>query len=281
MTGFGRHTVAVGAKQITVEIRSLNSKQLDVHLRLPSAFRDKEFALRRSLAEQVDRGKVEVYFTIESDASVLAANRLNGPVISGYMAELKKLAAPQEPTASELLAMALRLPDALSIAPDPQTEGDWAAAEEALEGALKMFHSFREQEGQALASDILTNIASIETGLLRVPACEKERLASLKERLLRGLEGLEYNHDRYEQELIHYLEKLDINEEKVRLTTHLEYFKTTLAEGHGRKLGFIAQELGREINTMGSKANHAALQKIVVGMKDDLEKIKEQILNVY
>jgi uncharacterized protein (TIGR00255 family) len=281
MTGFGRHKATAGVLSATVEIRSVNSKQLDLSLRMPSSLREFEYATRKHLSEAVERGKVDVYVQLEAVADAPAAPVLNAPLIGAYMEQLRALCPQSHPSEAELLAMALRLPEATRSPVEDKSHEEWAVVSVALEGALAAFQQFRLDEGQALATDLLTHVGTIEQALQGVPRYESERIQAVKERLLRGLEGMDYNHDRYEQELIHYLEKLDINEEKVRLQAHLDYFRTTLQEGHGRKLGFIAQEMGREINTLGSKANHAEMQKLVVGMKEDLEKIKEQVLNVY
>jgi uncharacterized protein (TIGR00255 family) len=281
MTGFGRHKATVGALSATVEIRSVNSKQLDLSLRMPSSLREFEYATRKHVSEAVERGKVDVNIQLEAVADAPEAPVLNAPLIAAYMEQLRALCPQTQPSEAELLAMALRLPEATRSPVEDKSQEEWAVVSEALEGALAAFQQFRLDEGQALATDLLTHVGTIEQALHGVPRYESERIQTVKERLLRGLEGMDYNHDRYEQELIHYLEKLDINEEKVRLQAHLDYFRTTLKEGQGRKLGFIAQEMGREINTLGSKANHAEMQKLVVGMKEDLEKIKEQVLNVY
>jgi uncharacterized protein (TIGR00255 family) len=281
MTGFGRHTATAGNTTASAEIRSVNSKQLDLNLRLPYSLREFEFATRKHLNECIERGKVEVHVQLETSAEAPKAPALNIPLIEGYCTQLRALCPNETPTDAELLAMALRLPDATRSVAEDRTEEEWIAVSEALEGALAAFLQYRLDEGRMLADDLLAQVDAIERALHEVPRYESERIQTVKERLLRGLEGMEYNQDRYEQELVHYVEKLDINEEKVRLQAHLNYFRETLAEGQGRKLGFISQEMGREINTLGSKANHAELQKLVVGMKEDLEKIKEQVLNVY
>ncbi len=275
MTGFGKGTAECAAARITIEIRSLNSKGLDLSLRLPSAYREREMAWRKKLGDAAERGKVDV--TIHREAIGQAALGLQPAWLEAAMTQLQEIAGA--PIArGELLSMALRLQAPATS--EELSDAEWTAIEQAMEIALAEFNGFRQHEGDALAKDLRQNIASIQTGLDQVPALEEERVTALKARLQRGLEGMDYDHGRYEQELIYYLEKLDVNEEKVRLQAHLHYFLEAMATGQGRKLGFLSQEIGREVNTLGSKSNNAAMQRIVVQMKEELEKIKEQALNV-
>jgi uncharacterized protein (TIGR00255 family) len=275
MTGFGKGSAECAAARITIELRSLNSKGLDLSLRCPSTYREREMDWRKKVGDAVVRGKVDV--NIHREARGHEAVGLPAEWLETAMQSLQTIAG--EPVSrGDLLAMALRLP-APSVSENTLPE-EWVAVEAAMDQALADFDSFRLREGAALAEDLAANIGAIQRGLEEVPAMEEERVAQLKARLQRGLEGIEYDTNRYEQELIYYLEKLDVNEEKVRLQAHLTHFLEAMQEGQGRKLGFISQEIGREVNTLGSKSNHAAMQRVVVQMKEELEKIKEQSLNV-
>ena len=275
MTGFGKGSAECAAARITIELRSLNSKGLDLSLRCPSMYREREMDWRKKVGDAVVRGKVDV--SIHREARGHEAMGLQAEWLERAMQSLQSIAG--EPVSrGELLAMALRLP-APSVSEEILPE-EWTAVEAAMDEALANFDTFRLREGAALTEDLAANIGAIQRGLDEVPAMEEERVAQLKARLQRGLEGIEYDTNRYEQELIYYLEKLDVNEEKVRLQAHLTHFLEAMQEGQGRKLGFIGQEIGREVNTLGSKSNHAAMQRVVVAMKEELEKIKEQSLNV-
>lgn len=275
MTGFGKGSAECAAARITFELRSLNSKGLDLSLRCPSMYREREMDWRKKVGDAVVRGKVDV--SIHREARGHEAMGLPAEWLERAMQSLQTIAG-ESVSRGELLAMALRLP-APSVSEVVLPE-EWAAVEAAMDQALADFDSFRLREGAALAEDLAANIGAIQRGLDEVPAMEEERVAQLKARLQRGLEGIEYDTNRYEQELIYYIEKLDVNEEKVRLQAHLTHFLEAMQEGQGRKLGFIGQEIGREVNTLGSKSNHAAMQRVVVAMKEELEKIKEQSLNV-
>jgi len=275
MTGFGKGSAECAAARITFELRSLNSKGLDLSLRCPSMYREREMDWRKKVGDAVVRGKVDV--SIHREARGHEAMGLPAEWLERAMQSLQTIAG-ESVSRGELLAMALRLP-APSVSEVVLPE-EWAAVEAAMDQALADFDSFRLREGAALADDLAANIGAIQRGLDEVPAMEEERVAQLKARLQRGLEGIEYDTNRYEQELIYYIEKLDVNEEKVRLQAHLTHFLEAMQEGQGRKLGFIGQEIGREVNTLGSKSNHAAMQRVVVAMKEELEKIKEQSLNV-
>lgn len=275
MTGFGKGSAECASARITIEIRSLNSKGLDLSLRSPSAYREREMDWRKKVGDAVVRGKVDV--AIHRDARGDEALGLHPEWLETAMRSLQAIAG-ESVSRGELLAMALRLP-APSVSEEIRPD-EWDAVESAMEQALADFDSFRIREGNALAKDLAANIGAIQSGLQEIPAMEEERVAQLKARLHRGLEGIEYDTNRYEQEIIYYLEKLDVNEEKVRLQAHLMHFLEAMQEGQGRKLGFISQEIGREVNTLGSKANLAAMQRVVVHMKEELEKIKEQSLNI-
>jgi len=275
MTGFGKGSAECATARITIEIRSLNSKGLDLNLRYPSLYREREMDWRKQVSDAVTRGKVDV--NIHREALGQEAVGLQKDWLEQAMQSLQDIAG--EPIAkAQLLNMALRLPTP-HVSEEIQ-DAEWAAVDAAMATAMADFQAFREREGAELAKDLHASLASIQAGLNEVPALEEERVAALKARLHRGLEGMDYDANRFEQELIYYLEKLDVNEEKVRLQAHLDHFHEAMQEGQGRKLGFISQEIGREINTLGSKSNHAGMQRIVVQMKEELEKIKEQSLNV-
>ncbi len=284
MTGFGRAEGIVKDRKVTVEIRSLNSKQLDLLLKLPGVFKEREQDLRQLISERAVRGKVEVF--IGADA-IHAAKRtaFDAGLIKAYYDELKAIRDRVAPDAqTDLLAHVLRLPDVATTSSERIDEEEWIGLLALVKTALIGFDRFRKEEGARLATELGSRVASIERQLTEVEALDSERMGRTRERLLAKLEDLrmEIDRDRFEQELVYYLEKLDITEEKVRLSGHCGYFTETLRadDPQGRKLGFIAQEMGREINTLGSKANDAAMQRKVVGMKDELEKIKEQVLNV-
>jgi uncharacterized protein (TIGR00255 family) len=280
MTGFGKHVIQLPAKKITVELKSLNSKSLDINARMPSAYREKELELRKVIATGLVRGKIDfgLYVELNGDES---SSEVNEGVVRQYMKQLKTLAEGDD---IQFLEMALRLPDALKTEKDDVDEAEYRAILEALEGALNEINIFRSEEGKVLENDFRERISTLKQLLSKVVEIDPARLATIRERLEKAVADLRAEPDtnRFEQELIYYLEKYDITEEKVRLQNHLAYFSDALAseDSNGKKLGFISQELGREINTIGSKANYAPMQQLVVQMKDELEKIKEQMLNV-
>lgn len=278
MTGYGQGRVQTGELQITVEVRSLNSKGLDLNVRLPFVYKDREMAWRKRIGEAAQRGKVEVNIYREKQ-NAAAETGLDQEWLQKAMKALEDVAGEPLPK-SEALAMALRMnaPQQTVVIED----AEWALVEQCIDQALEAFEAFRLREGQTLADDLTAQLAAIKTRLDVLPSMEGERIERVKQRLQEALDsaGVEANPERLEQELIIHLDKLDINEEKVRLAAHLDHFQEAMAQAEGRKLGFIAQEMGREINTLGSKANHAGMQREVVGMKEALDKIKEQVLNV-
>ncbi|MEJ1221651.1 YicC/YloC family endoribonuclease [Sediminicola sp. 1XM1-17] len=280
MTGFGKYVIQLPSKKITIEIKSLNSKSLDLNARIPSAYREKELELRKIIASSLERGKVDFGLYMESTGDETSAV-INEGVVKGYIKQLRAIAEGDD---VKFLEMAVRLPDALKTERDDIDEEEYKAILEALNNALKEINIFRSEEGQVLEKDFLERIASLNRLLEEVKAMDKDRLSMVRERLEKAVADLKTDLDtnRFEQELIYYLEKYDITEEKVRLANHLDYFATALKseDSNGKKLGFISQEIGREINTIGSKANYAPMQQLVVQMKDELEKIKEQMLNV-
>ncbi len=280
MTGFGKHVIQSPGKKITVELKSLNSKNLDINARVPQAYREKELVFRNRIARELERGKVDFSLYVELTGDQPSAE-INGAIVKKYMEQLGELA---EGDSQNFLAMALRLPDALRTEREEIDPEEFAAIEAALQQALIALKEFRRDEGKALENDFRQRIEAILSHLDAVDKRDTDRLAAVRERLQRAVAEILENVDenRFEQELIYYLEKYDITEEKVRLAKHLEYFRQSLdsADSNGKKLGFICQEIGREINTIGSKANDAPMQRIVVQMKDELEKVKEQILNV-
>lgn len=280
MTGFGKHVIQLPSKKITVEIKSLNSKSLDINARMPVAYREKELELRKLIAEKLLRGKVDLGLYVEITGEETTSD-VNEGVVRQYMKQLKSLADGED---IRFLEMALRLPDAMKVDKDSVDEEEYQVILQALQGALEEIEAFRAKEGKVLEADFSSRIAGLEALLEQVKAMDPQRLATIRERLEKAVAELKTNVDanRFEQELIYYLEKYDITEEKVRLANHLDYFSATMASGdsNGKKLGFISQEIGREINTIGSKANYAPMQQLVVQMKDELEKVKEQMLNV-
>lgn len=280
MTGFGKHVVQLPNKKITVEIKSLNSKSIDLNARMPSSYREKELELRKLVANSLLRGKVDFNLYVELTGNE-TSTQVNEVAVKQYMGQLKNIADGDD---LRLLEMALRFPDAMKIDKDDIDESEYEAIKEALKGALVEINMFRSEEGSVLEKDFLARIASLEKLLEKVIAIDPDRQATIRERLEKAVQDIKADVDanRFEQELIYYLEKYDITEEKVRLANHLDYFSKTLQsdDSNGKKLGFISQEIGREINTIGSKANFAPMQQLVVQMKDELEKIKEQMLNV-
>ncbi|HSR60658.1 MAG TPA: YicC/YloC family endoribonuclease [Robiginitalea sp.] len=280
MTGFGKHVVQLPGKKITVELKSLNSKSLDINARIPQAYRERELAFRSRIAQALVRGKIDLGLFVELTGETSSAE-VNEAVVRNYMKQLGTI-AQGEPVL--LLEMALRLPDSLKTEREEVNPQELEAIEQALGKALEEIQQFRLEEGRALEADFVGRISIIRGHLSEVELLDKDRLEAVRERLDRAVAEIKEKVDanRFEQELIYYLEKYDITEEKVRLTKHLEYFEQSLHsdDSNGKKLGFICQEMGREINTIGSKANDAPMQRVVVQMKDELEKIKEQILNV-
>ncbi|WP_367755966.1 YicC/YloC family endoribonuclease [Flavobacterium sp. WC2421] len=281
MTGFGKATLQLPTKKITVEVKSLNSKGLDLNVRMPSLYREMELGLRTQIASKLERGKVDFSIFIESTAEQ-TTTKVNVPIVKAYISQLREVYAAADET--ELMKMAVRMPDALKIERDEIDENDWVQIQTVIEEAVQNILTFRKDEGMSLEKEFQLRIGNIRQYMTDALALDPERVQAIKDRLQTAIAELQVNVDenRFEQELIYYLEKLDITEEKVRLTNHLDYFLETIngTEANGRKLGFITQEMGREINTMGSKSNHAQMQKLVVQMKDELEKIKEQVLNV-
>ncbi|MDD2674193.1 MAG: YicC family protein [Flavobacterium sp.] len=281
MTGFGKATLQLPTKKITVEVKSLNSKGLDLNVRMPSLYREMELGLRSQIALKLERGKVDFSIFIESTAEQ-TSTKVNVPIVKAYINQLREVYADADET--ELMKMAIRMPDTMKIERDEIDENDWVQIQTVIEEALQNILNFRKDEGMSLEKEFQLRIGNIRQYMTEALALDPERVQAIKDRLQTAISELKVNVDenRFEQELIYYLEKLDITEEKVRLTNHLDYFLETIngTEANGRKLGFITQEMGREINTMGSKSNHAQMQKLVVQMKDELEKIKEQVLNV-
>lgn len=281
MTGFGKASLQLPTKKITVEIKSLNSKGLDLNTRMPSVFREMELGLRNQISQRLERGKVDFSLYVEVTGEE-TTSKINVPIIKGYINQMKAVI----PTADEreLMKMAVRMPDALKTERDEIDENEWKQIQTVINEALENIANFRKDEGASLEKEFQLRIGNIYNLMNEAVSYDAERVETVKNRLRTALDELKVNVDenRFEQELIFYLEKYDITEEKVRLGNHLNYFLETLngTEANGRKLGFITQEMGREINTMGSKSNHTEMQKLVVMMKDELEKIKEQVLNV-
>lgn len=281
MTGFGKASLQLSTKKITVEVKSLNSKGLDLNTRMPSVYRENELALRNLLAQKLERGKVDFSLFVEVTGEE-TSSKINAPIVKAYMAQMKAILPDADDT--ELMKMAVRMPDTMKTEREEIDENEWKQIQTVIDEAIENMLSFRTSEGASLEKEFTLRIENIRSYMNQALALDPERVTAIKERLQTAIDELKVNVDtnRFEQELIYYLEKLDITEEKVRLTNHLDYFLQTLngSEANGRKLGFITQEMGREINTMGSKSNHAEMQKLVVMMKDELEKIKEQVLNV-
>ncbi len=286
MTGYGKSVSEISGKKITVEVRSLNSKSLDLNLRLPYLYKEKELELRTNIAKQIERGKVDVsvYTEFSQDALPVA---LNKSLAKTYYKELKSLSEELEENNNNLLEMILKMPDVMKAEREvvELDETEWKEVKATVDKAIEAFQKFRDDEGNTLSVEFQSRISIINNLLEEVLLLDATRVSSIKNRIKNNLEEVvdtnKIDQNRFEQELIYYIEKLDITEEKLRLKTHLDYFTTTMNEpASGRKLGFISQEIGREINTIGSKANDAGIQKIVVQMKDELEKIKEQMLNV-
>jgi uncharacterized protein (TIGR00255 family) len=286
MTGYGRAVVAYNDKKINVEIKSLNSKQLDLQTRIAPIYREKEMEIRQQVSTALERGKVELSLWIEREQGI-EATTVNAALVENYYRQLKEITSRIGiPQPDDWLSTLTRMPDVLTKTDvEVLSDEEWAAARQAVEQAINALVNFRKQEGAALEKKFTEKVDNIERLLAEIEPWEKSRVEKIRQRIIDGLQqisGVEYDKNRLEQELIYYIEKLDISEEKQRLTNHLNYFRETMANGHGqgKKLGFIAQEMGREINTTGSKSNQAEMQNIVVQMKDELEQIKEQVLNV-
>ena len=280
MTGFGRAETVYKGKKITVDIKSLNSKNFDLNVKVPLRYKEKEFDIRKLLNDKILRGKVDCYISCESleDSNEVTINQ---DVVKNYIEQLRSVAsdAPE----FEYLKMAVRMPDVLSTKSSELEDDEWKALLEVVQESVDRFIEFRQTEGTQLAEEIEKIVQNIEYNLSEVAQYEEERIQPIKDRYLSALKNFEnVDETRYYQEMVYFVEKLDISEEKVRLSQHIKYYLEVMKneDFNGKKLGFIAQEMGREINTLGSKANHSEIQKLVVEMKDDLEKIKEQTLNV-
>lgn len=286
MTGYGKSVVTFNEKKINVEIKSLNSKSLDLSTRIAPLYREKEMEMRQMISKALIRGKVDFSIWIEKDAS-LDATPINSALVENYYHQIKDIAAKTGmPEPQDWFSILVRMPDVMSkTEAEVLTDEEWAVARGGVEQALQALVEFRKQEGAALYNKFCEKLDNIGSLLVSIEPYEKSRVEKIRSRIVEGLKSIpeiEYDKNRLEQELIYYIEKLDINEEKQRLANHLKYFRETMNDGigQGKKLGFIAQEMGREINTTGSKSNQAEMQNIVVKMKDELEQIKEQVLNV-
>ena len=283
MTGYGKSVLHLSDKKVTIEIKSLNSKNLDLNVRIPSYYRVKELAVRKELASSLVRGKVDFSIYIEMTADETSTT-VNKGVVTEYMQQLRNVVQTGSSDDVELLKMAVKMPDALKTEREELNEGEWVEINAKIKEAIKEIIQYRIDEAASLEDDFKLRIKNIQSFLEEVKSFDEARIEFVKERLNKAIDELKVTTDenRFEQELIYYLEKLDINEEKVRLGNHLSYFLQELEtpDSNGKKLGFIVQEIGREINTIGSKANFAPMQKAVIQMKNELEKIKEQILNV-
>jgi len=283
MTGYGKSVLHLSDKKVTIEIKSLNSKNLDLNVRIPSYYRVKELVVRKQLASKLVRGKVDFSIYIEMTADETSTT-VNKGVVSEYMQQLRNVVQTGSSNDVELLKMAVRMPDALKTEREELDEDEWAQISANIQKAIKDIIQYRIDEAASLEKDFKLRIENIQSYLEEVKSFDGARISHVKERLKKAIDDLKVQTDenRFEQELIYYLEKLDINEEKVRLANHLTYFLQELGteDSNGKKLGFIVQEIGREVNTIGSKANFAPMQKAVIQMKNELEKIKEQVLNV-
>ncbi|WP_378180418.1 YicC/YloC family endoribonuclease [Aquimarina sp. SS2-1] len=281
MTGFGKSILQLPTKKITIEVKSLNSKNLDLNARIPSQYREKELEMRKTIAKALERGKVDFSLYVEVTAEE-NSTKINEDIVKDYIKQLESIYNSEDKL--EMMKMAVRMPDALKTERAEVDEKEFEAIKGGLKEALEAIESYRLDEGKALEKDFVTRIENIGDLLEKVIAIDPERIELVRERLHKAVSELkeQVDENRFEQELVYYLEKFDITEEKVRLANHLEYFTTTLnsKDSNGKKLGFITQEIGREINTIGSKSNYASMQQLVVQMKDELEKIKEQLLNI-
>lgn len=286
MTGYGKATAVYNGKKINIEIKSLNSKALDLSTRIASLYREKEIEIRALIAATLERGKVDFSLWVEKDEN-LSATPINAAILENYYKQIQTISSERNiPLPNDWFATLLRMPDVLTRAEvEELTDEEWATVKKGIEEALQKLVDFRKQEGAALYKKFSEKLDNIAALLQSIEPYEKSRTEKIRQRIIDGLNSIpevEYDRNRLEQEMIYYIEKLDINEEKQRLANHLKYFRETMDQGHGqgKKLGFIAQEMGREINTTGSKSNQAEMQQIVVKMKDELEQIKEQVLNV-
>ena len=279
MTGFGKSVLSLADKHISIEIKSLNSKSIDINTRIPQVYREKDLDFRKLIAEQLVRGKVDFSIFVEN-IGTQTPSKINPNIVKSYIEQMRAIV---DGDLTELLKMAVRMPDALQTTSENISEEELANIFQHINLAIADLQNFRSQEGKVLEKDFILRINNINRLLQEVQGLDEERLALIRERLEKAVADIQnVDANRFEQELIFYLEKLDITEEKIRLKKHLDYFLETLhsEESNGRKLSFIAQEIGREVNTLGSKANFAPMQQLVVQMKDELEKIKEQVLNV-
>ena len=280
MTGYGKSILQLPTKKISIELKSLNSKNLDLNARMPSIYREKELAIRKLLADALERGKIDFSIYVEMTAED-TSTQINAPVVKQYINQLKNVVEGDE---LELLKMAVRFPDALNTVREEIDDAEWKAIEDGINSAIELITNYRLDEGKVLEEDFKKRVIIIENLLEHIIAMDPDRIEGVRERLTKGVAELKekYDENRFEQELVYYIEKFDITEETVRLKNHLEYFMEALnsKDSNGKKLGFISQEIGREINTIGSKSNYAPMQQLVVQMKDELEKIKEQLLNV-
>ncbi|NCO64531.1 MAG: YicC family protein [Flavobacteriales bacterium] len=280
MTGYGKSILQLPTKKVSVELKSLNSKTLDLNARMPSIYREKELDIRKLLADKLERGKIDFSIYVEMTAED-TSTQINAPVVKQYINQLRNVVDGEE---IELLKMAVRFPDSLNTVREEINETEWQAIENEILSTITLINHYRLDEGKVLEEEFRKRIGIINDLLEKVIAMDPDRIDGVRERLTKGIEELKekYDENRFEQELVYYIEKFDITEEKVRLKNHLEYFMEALNsnDSNGKKLGFISQEIGREINTIGSKSNYAPMQQLVVRMKDELEKIKEQLLNV-
>jgi uncharacterized protein (TIGR00255 family) len=281
MTGYGKSVIQLPTKKISIEIKSLNSKNLDLNTRMPSMYREKELGVRKLIASKLVRGKVDFSLYMESTGEE-TSTQINTTLVKQYIKQLKDVINTGEET--EYLKMAVRMPDALTTEREEIDENEWSEIAKVIDSSLEKIIQYRLDEGATLEADFVGRVQTISNLLDEVIAMDPDRIDGVRERLAKGISDIKEKVDenRFEQELVYYIEKFDITEEKVRLENHLEYFQKALQsdDSNGKKLGFISQEMGREINTIGSKSNHAPMQKLVVQMKDELEKIKEQLLNV-
>ncbi len=285
MTGYGKSVAELPNKKITVEVKSLNSKQLDISTRLPYIYKEKDISVRNTVSRKLNRGKIDLNINVET-ISKNVSTKINHDILKQYLQDLKPLVAEigvSEP--NDWISTLLQLPDVMKQEIEELDEDEWAVIEKAIDNSLEGVIEFRLQEGAMLKNILSEKIENIRQLLIEIEPYESERLEKVKSKITEGLTNLEnadYDKNRFEQEMIYYIEKLDVSEEKNRLSNHLDYFIETMNEeiSQGKKLGFITQEIGREINTLGSKSNHSEMQRIVVQMKDELEQIKEQILNI-
>jgi uncharacterized protein (TIGR00255 family) len=284
MTGFGKHVSELADKKITVEVRSLNSKQLDLNVRVPGQYREKELELRAEVAKVAERGKVDLTIHLENTGDVKAVS-INKALARNYYSEIQALAGEIGQQPADYVSLIMKMPEVLRPEKQELDEQEWMQVKEAVGKALEALTRFRDDEGRVLEKEFEGRVATILDLLSQVADLDKQRIPAVRERMQKAIGDMidkeKIDQNRFEQELVYYIEKFDITEEKLRLRTHCDYFTQTMAEASsGRKLGFITQEIGREINTIGSKANDAGIQKLVVRMKDELEKLKEQLLNV-